>query len=360
MKHLANQNFNQNEIQNAVVQVLAAAPSSPKEAQIYYDSNTGVKTIKFWNGTAWQVMDPTKATGIPLSALATDPLARANHTGTQLAATISDLATTVKAYKVSDFAAATASVSMGGNTITNVATPVNSTDAANKQYVDDSVAGLSWKDEVAAATTANIALSGAQTIDGVAVVANDRVLVKDQTTQSQNGIYIVAAGAWSRAGDANTGNEMSGAAVFVRAGTTNGGARYVCSTQGAITLDTTSLNFVVFGAGSSYTNGNGISLTGNSFSVNPAASGGISVSAGGVALDTTIAVRKYAVTIGDGSATSIAVTHNLNTQDATVQVREVSTNALVNCDIVMTSANVATVSFSAAPTASSLRVVVHG
>ena len=99
------------------------------------------------------------------------------------------------------------------------------------------------KRSVRVATTANITLSGTQTIDGIAVVAGDRVLVKDQTTASQNGIYVVAAGAWARAADANAISELAGACVNVDSGTTNGGLRFDTDLKTTDTLDTTAVNF---------------------------------------------------------------------------------------------------------------------
>lgn len=364
-KYLVSIDLNRNEINNARIQNLATAPGSPLAGLYYYDTVTNAAYV--WNGTAWRPTDAAKLTdgSIPITALATNPLARANHTGTQLSSTISDLATTVKAYKLNEFAAPTADVTMGGFKITNVATPTVATDAANKQYVDDSIAGLSWKDEVRVATVAAGTLASSfangSTVDGVALSTGDRILIKDQATQTENGIYTVnASGAPTRATDADSGAELKGTAVFVSNGTTNGGTRWVCNTTGTITVGTTAITFVAFGGGTTYTAGNGLSLGGNTFTVTPAASGGLSVSAAGVALDTTIAARKYAVTIGDGALTAIAVTHNLGNQDVVTQVRQVSDNAVVECDIVNTSSNVVTLTFAVAPAASALRVSVVG
>ena len=99
------------------------------------------------------------------------------------------------------------------------------------------------KKSVRVATTASITLSGTQTIDGVAVVAGDRVLVKDQATASANGIYVVAAGAWSRAPDADTISKLAGALVNVDSGTVNGGLRYDTDLKATDTLDTTAVTF---------------------------------------------------------------------------------------------------------------------
>ncbi|WP_080833106.1 pyocin knob domain-containing protein [Cohnella massiliensis] len=106
--------------------------------------------------------------------------------------------------------------------------------------------------EVRAATTANITISGLQTVDGVALAAGDRVLVKNQTTASQNGIYTAAEGTWTRAADADqSGKLASGLSVFVKEGTSNGKKQWRLSTTGSIVLGTTALTFeLVSGAGS--------------------------------------------------------------------------------------------------------------
>lgn len=118
---------------------------------------------------------------------------------------------------------------------------------ASVQFVNDSIAGLSWKAPVRAATTADITLSGEQTIDGVAIVAGDRVLVKDQTAGEQNGIYVAAVGAWSRSTDANTSNEIRQAAVLVEEGTANADKGFSLQTNTPFVLNTTPLTFGPFG-----------------------------------------------------------------------------------------------------------------
>lgn len=100
---------------------------------------------------------------------------------------------------------------------------------------------LAWKRAVRVATTANITLSANQTIDGVSTATGDRVLVKNQTTASANGIYITGTGAWTRAGDADAASEFEGQAVFVREGTANGDAVFALTNDGAVTVGTTSL-----------------------------------------------------------------------------------------------------------------------
>ncbi|MDD5359996.1 MAG: hypothetical protein PHI02_06985 [Sulfurovaceae bacterium] len=115
----------------------------------------------------------------------------------------------------------------------------------SKEDIDTLLQGLKPKASVKVATTANITLSGTQSIDGIAVIAGERVLVKNQTSAAQNGIYIVAAGAWTRSFDANSASELIGASVFVEQGTTNSDTMWVQTTDN-ITLETTSITWVKF------------------------------------------------------------------------------------------------------------------
>lgn len=362
MKHLVNIDLNKNELQNARIQNLASAPSSPVTGQVYYDTTNNAQYT--WNGTAWIPSDATKVSNgsIPLAKLATDPLARANHTGTQTASTISDFSTAVRTNTLNQMATPTADVAMGNFKLTGVASPTAGTDAANKQYVDDKVAGVSWKDEVRVATVAAGTLASSfangSVVDTVTLVTGDRILLKDQSTQSENGIYTVnASGAPTRATDADSAADIVGAAVFVSNGTL-AGTRWVSNTSGTITLGSTAITFVQFGGGSTYTAGNGLTLSATDFNVG--AGNGISVSADAVAIDPAVVVRKYAATVGDGSATSITVTHNLNNQDAQVVVRDAATNNKVICDIQNNGVNTVVLSFAVAPALNSLRVSVQG
>lgn len=349
------------EAQNIVLQNLAAAPAH-KAGRTYFDTALG--TLRSSNGTTWRALDATLATGIPLSALAVDPLARANHTGTQTASTISDFATTAQSYRLNQFAVPTAAVSFNGQELTNLGTPTVSTSAAPKSYVDTAVAnataGLDVKASARIATTANIALTGNQTIDGVTTSSADRVLVKNQTVASENGIYAAATGAWSRTADAVTGTLTSEAFVFIEEGTLNSGTSWRLTNSGAITTGTTALSFAQFGAATSYTPGNGISITGNTIAAVPAPSGGLTVSASGLAVDTAVVARKFAQTVGDGTSTSIAVTHNLGTQDVQVAVRLLSTNAWELVDWVATNTTTVTLTFGTAPATGTYRVAVIG
>jgi hypothetical protein len=152
--------------------------------------------------------------------------------------------------------------------VLQVATPSADSHAATKGYVDSISQGLHWKDSVKVATTANITLSGTQTIDGVAISADQRVLVKNQSTGSENGIYLCKAGAWERAADMNAADEFSGAAVFVQEGSTNGDTGYVCTNDGDVTVGTTAITFVQFTGAGQLSGGDGIDITGSTISVN--------------------------------------------------------------------------------------------
>ncbi|MFA6290303.1 MAG: hypothetical protein WC637_00905 [Victivallales bacterium] len=146
--------------------------------------------------------------------------------------------------------------------------PLSANDAVRKAYVDNLVNGLSWKSAVRAASAgADLTLSGTQTVDNVALVAGDRILVKDQGTASQNGIYVVDAGAWTRALDMDIAAEVKGAAVFVTDGLVNQGKAWACNVSGAVTLGTTDIAFVQFASPGVYTAGSGLTLTGLEFKV---------------------------------------------------------------------------------------------
>jgi hypothetical protein len=294
----------------------------------------------------------------------------------------------------------------------NAGDPTNPADLVTKSYVDNLLAGLRWKEPVKAATTGNITLSGTQTVDGVSLVASDRVLVKDQSTGSANGIYVVSAGAWSRATDADSSAELDSATVMVQQGTANGDKAFT-QTANAPTVGTTSLVWTQVGGGNSYAaDGNGLELSGVTFSLEldgttltkgtaglrigsgaagnglTEASGVLAVNTGSglevssdavriatsaagtgltggggsaLAVDTSVVVRKYAQNVGAMSAgTPVTITHNLNTTDVTVGVYELSGGAFVDMDVKVASANTVTLTTAAAQSADTFRVIVHG
>ena len=173
-------------------------------------------------------------------------------------------------------------------------TPSGSTDIANKSYVDTVAQGLDTKASCLAATTVNITLSAPQTIDGIALVAGDRCLVKNQSTAADNGIYLVAAGSWTRALDMDTWAEVPGAYVFIQTGTTQADTGWVCTSNAGGTIGVTAITWAQFsGAGSGVS-----SLNFGTTGLTPA-----SVTTGAITVAGTLAVAN-----GGTNATTASIT----------------------------------------------------
>lgn len=347
-KVLVNLDLGGNEILNVLLQKLASDPSSPVAGRIYY--NTTFDTVRYYNGTVW--VELTAGTGGDADTLdgedGTYYLNRTNHTGTQTASTISDLATVVKAYTLDEFANPVADLDMDTFKITDMGDPTNPQDAATKAYVDLLAQGVKdVKQSVRAATTANITLSAPQTIDGVSVIAGDRVLVKNQSTAADNGIYVVAAGAWSRSADADSSAEVTGGMfTFVTEGTVNADSGWTLTTNDPITLGSTSLTFAQFTGAGQITAGTGLVKSGNTLSLD---------SANGYA------ARIYTTTIGDNSNTELTITHNFGTRAVEVQVfTTASPYDTVYTDVERTTTNTVLLRFAVAPTTGQYTVVVTG
>jgi hypothetical protein len=192
-------------------------------------------------------------------------------------------------------------------------TPTASTDIANKLYVDTVAQGLDAKASCLAATTANITLSGTQTIDGVSVVAGNRVLVKDQTAPEDNGIYLCAAGAWTRSTDAATFDSLVSAFTFIEQGSVNADAGFVCTADAGGTLGTTALPWSQFSGAGTFTAGTGLTLTGTVFSLTSP----VAVANGGTGL----------TSLGTGVATFLGTPSSANLAAAVSD--ETGTGALV-------------------------------
>ena len=191
-------------------------------------------------------------------------------------------------------------VSWSSNKITNLATPTNPSDAANKSYVDNAILGLNWHKACRVASTgSNVSISSApSTLDGITLTSGDRILLKDQTTGSQNGIYAFAGSGSAMAYDTDfvQGDVVSGMAFFVTAGTVNSGTGWVLTTANPITVSTTSLTFAQFTSATESTvlAGNGLQASGaqlvvlaNGSTLNVSSSG-VKVATGGITNNGTI------------------------------------------------------------------------
>lgn len=281
---------------------LTGAPTAPTAA---VDTNTvQLATTAFVLGQAAATapgMDGTAAVGTSTRFARADhihptdtsraPVASPGLTGTPTAPTPANgtnsmqIATTafVRATRLDQLAGPDADLALGGYRLTGLGEPVAAQDAVTKAYVDLTVQGLEPKQSVRAASTATIAsLSGAMTLDGVALAAGDRVLVKDQTTASQNGIYVVSAGAWARSSDADAWADLISAYVFVESGTVNADMGYLATVDPGGTLGSTGVTFVQFTGAGQILAGAGLTKSGNTLDVG--AGSGIAVAADTVGL----------------------------------------------------------------------------
>lgn len=161
-----------------------------------------------------------------------------------------------------------------------VGTPSAASDLTTVAYVQSLLEGLKPKAAVRLLATANITLSGTQTIDGVSAVAGDRVLTIGQTDPTQNGIYVVAAGAWSRSSDMNASAEFPGSYTLVSEGTSNAGKGYVCSVADTFVLGTDPVTFVFFKSAVDLIAGDGISITGQTIAVSLSGTPGLEFNSG--------------------------------------------------------------------------------
>jgi len=454
-KFLVSIDLNKNELQNAVIQNLATAPATPLAGQVYYNTvdnqlyiyngtrwevagnavQSGLLSSRpaagsvdagtiyyatdnylfyYSDGSTWQqtnafgnVVTETSYGQASGNGTATN-YARADHThgtpalGTATPNAIAGVtgsagsATTPSKEDHTHAFTPAADLSMAGFKLTNVGTPSADTDAANKGYVDSVAQGLDTKASVVAATTTNgtlaTAFANGQVVDGVTLATNDRILIKNQTDATANGIYTVnASGAPTRSTDMNVGSEFPSAYVFVEQGTVNADTGWVCTNNAPVTLGSTNITWTQFSGAGTYTANNGVVLNGSVFSFAPesgkglqtgasgaaiklattsglnvtsdlavGAGNGISVLTNTVAIDSAVVVSKYAASVGDGSATSYTVTHNLNTRDVIVTVYDNSAPyAEVITDVAHTTVNTVTIAFSVAPTSNQYRVVVH-
>jgi hypothetical protein len=199
----------------------------------------------------------------------------------------------------------------GTPTALTAASGTNTTQLATTEFVTTAVdtarSGLDVKASVVVATTANITLSGAQTVDGIALSVGDRVLVKNQTTGSQNGIYVVASGSWARSADADADAEVtSGMFTFVEKGTTNADSGFVLSTDGVIVVGTTDLVFAQFSGAGQIVAGSGLTKAGNTLSIDTGYVGQTSITTLGTVTTGVWNGTEIAVTSGGTGLTAVA------------------------------------------------------
>ena len=431
-KFLTNIDLNQNQLVNATFEKLATEPASGNfEGRLIYD--TATDTIKVYTGSAFKSLPHTIVSGGAAGISEALTVSESNGTVT-LTLNVADtdsagLLPAAMWQMLTDATSdATASklVKRDASGNAKVATPTDAAHIATKGYVDAARQGLDVKQSVRVATTAAINLSSdlnnGDTIDGVTLVTGDRVLVKNQGTASENGIYVATAtGAASRSSDANgtadTGELKSGTFTFVEEGTVNSDKGFVVSTNGTITVDTTGIAWTQFSGAGSFTSGDGLSQDGNTINVNVTANRtaitadaidiastyvgqssittlgtittgvwngtdvavadggtgsstaagartnlGIATSAGTSTTSTPALARiaKQACAASAAGTSSTTVTHLFNSSDVIVQIYEVSSGATVIGDVVRTNADTVTVTLLGTITAGDYTIVVTG
>lgn len=247
--------------------------------------------------------------------------------------------------------------------IVNLPDPINPTDATNKQYVDSAVEGISWKASVRVASQTNVTIaSPTGTIDGISLISGDRVLIRANTNASENGIYLFDSGSTPlvRANDANTFKDLEQAVVSVEEGTSGGTSFRQTAVNGV--LETDNIIWTSFGTSAPIATETtaGIAEIATQAEVNTGTNDANFITPLKLA-NWSGRIRKFAQLIGDGSATSLTVNHNLNTRD--VQVTTYFNSGNFDEVLVETrhdTANSVTLVFSSAPTANQFRVVVVG
>jgi len=338
LKFITNLDLNQNQLLNSRFESVATDPTANNfEGRLIYNSTE--KVLKLYTGNAWRkaihslastttalVISESNGSVSFLIADAVQSGASGLLNGTDKQALDN---------KTSQNTGSTIAIRDAGGRI-QVSAPVNDLDAANKSYVDAARTGLDVKASVRAATTGALSittdLENGDTVDGIVLATGDRVLVKDQTSGAENGIYVVqASGAAVRATDADSDAEVTpGMFTFIEEGTANADEGWVLTNNGSVTVGTTALDFAIFSVAGGILAGAGLSKTGDTFDANVASDGGIEIASDnlkikvdanvdglttttdGLALASNIAGAGITFTSGVLSADTIDLTSNVS------------------------------------------------
>ena len=353
------------EIRNRKVETVASiatgtANAANKGMEVYHAGRYYIS-----NGSTWDLIatDSDKL-GNQLPSYYLD---RSKHTGNISTAIIADLDAAIRATRLDQFAAPTGPVSFNSQNITGVADATAAGHAVNKAQLDalsDRVsagaAGVIIKEAVRFVAIGNITLNGLASVDGKTPLAGDRVLVAKQTTAKDNGIYTVATGAWVRTTDADEDGELApGTLVAVREGTTEADSLWGLTSDAEIVVGTTPQSWarIIAGSTGGFTSaGNGLVKDGSTVAVQAGA--GIIADGTSTRVDPAYVVRKFSLPVPAGQTAAI-ITHNLNTTDVQVTVKDNSNNE-VWCGLNTTGVNSITLDFGTAPTTNQYRVTVFG
>lgn len=375
-----------NQLQNAVVHNLGGPPSSPVKGLMYFDTTSNLLMV--YNGTAWIAATATDVwvnntgdamtgdlvmTGAGIYGKdATNTINYGNMqwgpaAGADVALRTSGAGRTIGLINngVARLTTSDTGVTVGG-TMTLAADPTLALQAATKQYVDGVAQGLEFKASVRVATATAGTLASSfevgDVVDGIALALGDRILIKDQPTGSENGIYTVnATGAPTRATDANASGEIAvGTLVYVEVGTNNGSQQWVCTTIGG-TLPwvpgTNSSTWAQFSGASATTAGAGLISSGNTFAVGQGT--GITVNANDVAINTSVVARKSVFNVVGGSTTE-TLTHNFNNLYVDVTVYTSTTGAQVEFDVTPMTVNTVLLTATTTIAAATYTAVIIG
>lgn len=348
-----------NELRNARIQAVAGLPTPVPERAGWIVFNTVDARLYVCTGSAWELRatDSDKL-GAQLPAWYRD---RANHTGTQSASTITGLTAAIEAVPLSDLAPPTGPVDLDGQRLINVGNATADTDAPNWGQVKDFVNLQDFR-AARVASTANIDVASTgngAVMDGVTLATGDIVLLRNQTSAPQNGLYVVQATNMVRDPDANTAEELPpGLIVVIEEGTTQANDMFMNTTPPGYVMGTDPITFSPYGqAPTPLTAGNGISIISNVISA--VAATGITVGPGGIGVDFTVVSRYFEVIVPvPGSGTAVPIVHSLGRSPVPYTVMEVASKQEITVGAEFTDDNTITLDFAIAPVSGQYKIAV--